>query len=100
MFVLREGALSATARQKVIDMIEKAYRAYPKDLEGQLQFLHFHIEDYLGKRTQILIYQKPAMEGHALYTNTNSFIEIQYGSYIYIIWQVSLLEDQETYRPY
>jgi hypothetical protein len=77
----------------VINIVAKAYMTYPKDLDNQLHFLHFHLQDYLGKRTQVLIYMKPAIEGHALYTNTDVHIELQYGSIIYIIWQVNLLED-------
>lgn len=100
IFIYKEGSLLSSAKEKIMLMVEKVNKIYPKDVEKQLQLLHFHIEDYIGKRTQIFIYQRPALEGHCLYTNSNVFIELEYGNFMYVIWQSNLFEDREDFKSF
>ena len=92
-FVIKEGSWSPTIKAQIIDTIKKGYEVYGRNLEGQAQFLHFHLESYLGKRIQILIYGRQNNEGHCLWATSHRYIQVQHEDYIYAIWQVKLIED-------
>ena len=60
-------------------------------LKEQVNFLQFHLEDFLGKRIQVIIYYRNSSEGHCLFAIDNHFLQVQYEDYIYLIWKVKLI---------
>lgn len=74
-------------------VIRTAHGNYRKDLDSQLRFIHFHLEDHFGKRLQILIHEKAGVEGHALYASNGEFMEVLHEEYVYVVWRVRLIED-------
>ena len=52
----KEGNWSESHRKLLIRTIHEAYKIYPEDMDKQLEFLHFNLEQDLGKRIQIVIY--------------------------------------------
>ncbi len=97
--IIKEGMWSQTERELIIETIKKASQFYESDLDEQLNFIHFQLEDKLGKRIQILIF-KNSIEGHFLLAVDSKFIEIQHLNCIYIIWKVTLIEDLPLEQEY
>ena len=52
----KEGSWSDPHRKLIIRTIHEAYKIYPEDLDKQLEFLHFNLEQELGRRMQMVIY--------------------------------------------
>jgi len=53
--------------------------------------MHFHLQEYLGKRVQVLIYEKGIVEGHCFYAVDSKYLEYYNDGLIYVIWKVKLI---------
>ena len=59
--VQKEGKWPKDHREKIIDLIKLAYKSYQEDIEKQINFLHSNLEKFIGKRVQVLIFQRSAV---------------------------------------
>lgn len=75
--MIKEGNWTEGQKTLIKDTIEKAQQFHPKNLEKQLQYIHFHLEEQLGKRIQIFGFDKTAIEGHCLFAVNGLYMEIQ-----------------------
>jgi hypothetical protein len=41
-----------------METIREAQEYYPEDMQKKLNYLHFHLQDFIGKRIQIIIFER------------------------------------------
>jgi hypothetical protein len=49
---------------------------------------------------QVFIYERNAIEGHALFAISSKYLEVQHEELMYVIWKVKLIEDVPDEKEY
>lgn len=87
-------------KERIVALIAAAYKSYGAALEQQAGFLHSNLELHFGRRMQVFIYERTAIEGHALFAASGKFLEVQHEELMYVVWKVQLIEDIPDEKEY